>query len=220
MSSEFTFACKFWRVLYFPIFLMNLVDRELTEYQITQTLTLSRLHAQLEQDKGNQTVHTHATCWLEQTRGIRLFNHLLKQTGKPSVSTKRESMALANLRVQLAGLMSCTCRTMLATIGRTGEQRHTQPMRQLPYELGCWKTPYEPGCWKTPYEPGCWYMPYEPGCWYAPYEPGCWFSPYERGCWYTPYEPGCWDTPYVEIPVPQIVEEIAQDEKSLDQVQQ
>ena len=38
--------------------LMNLVDRDLTEHQITQTLTLSRLHAQLEQ-----------------TKGIRLFNH-------------------------------------------------------------------------------------------------------------------------------------------------
>ena len=37
---------------------MNLVDRDLTEYQITQTLTLSRLHAQLEQ-----------------TRRIRLFTH-------------------------------------------------------------------------------------------------------------------------------------------------
>ena len=37
---------------------MNLVDRDLTEHQITQTLTLSRLHAQLEQ-----------------TRGIRLFTH-------------------------------------------------------------------------------------------------------------------------------------------------
>ena len=60
-------------------------------------------------------------------------------------------MALANLRVQLAGLMSCTCRTMLATIGRTGEQWHTQPMRQLPYEPECWSTPYEPGCWHTPY---------------------------------------------------------------------
>ena len=40
-------------------------------------------------------------------------------------------MALANLRVQLTGLMSCICRTMLATIGRTGEQWHTQPMRQF-----------------------------------------------------------------------------------------
>ena len=74
-------------------------------------------------------------------------------------------MALANLRVQLAGLMSCTCRAMLATIGRTGEQWHTQPMRQLACELECW---------------------------------------------YTPCEPGCWHTPYVDIPVPQIVEEIAE----------
>ena len=63
---------------------------------------------------------------------------------------------------------------MLATIGRTGEQRHTQPMRQLPYE------------------------------------PGCWYTPYETGCWDTPYETGCWHTPYVDIPVPQIVEEIAE----------
>ena len=39
---------------------------------------------------------------------------------------------------------------MLATIGRTGEQRHTQPMRQLPYGPGCWDTPHEPGCWHTP----------------------------------------------------------------------
>ena len=31
---------------------------------------------------------------------------------------------------------------MLATIGRTGEQWHTQPMRQLPYEPGCPHTPY------------------------------------------------------------------------------
>ena len=44
--------------VFFEICLMNLVDRDLTEHQITQTLTLSRLHAQLEQ-----------------TRGIRLFNH-------------------------------------------------------------------------------------------------------------------------------------------------
>ena len=83
-------------------------------------------------------------------------------------------MALANLCVQLTGLMSCIRRTMLATVGRTGEQWHTQPMRQLPYEPGCWDRPYEPGCWDTPYEPGCWH------------------------------------TPYVDIPVPQIVEEIAE----------
>ena len=38
---------------------MNLVDRDLTEHQITQLLTLSRLHATSE----------------EQTKGIRLFTH-------------------------------------------------------------------------------------------------------------------------------------------------
>ena len=44
--------------VFFEFFFMKLVDRDLTEHQITQTLTLSRLDAQLEQ-----------------TRGIRLFTH-------------------------------------------------------------------------------------------------------------------------------------------------
>ena len=57
MSSEFTFGDNSDKLSIFQ-FLMNLVDRDLTEYQINQTLTLSRLHAQLEQ-----------------TRGIRLFTH-------------------------------------------------------------------------------------------------------------------------------------------------
>ena len=58
MSSEFTFGDNSDEFGNYRFFLMNLVDRDLTEYQITQTLTLSRLHAQLEQ-----------------TRGIRLFAH-------------------------------------------------------------------------------------------------------------------------------------------------
>ena len=58
MSSEFTFGDNSDKLSIFPIFLKNLVARDLTEYQITQTLTSSRLHAQLEQ-----------------TRGIRLFTH-------------------------------------------------------------------------------------------------------------------------------------------------
>ena len=57
MSSEFTFGDNSDKLSIFHFFL-NLVDRDLTEYQITQTLTLSRLHTQLEQ-----------------TRGIRLFTH-------------------------------------------------------------------------------------------------------------------------------------------------
>ena len=36
---------------------MNLVDRDLTEHQITQTLTLSRLDAQLEQTRGIRLFH-------------------------------------------------------------------------------------------------------------------------------------------------------------------
>ena len=39
-------------------FFMNLDDRDLTEHQITQTLTLSRLDAQTGADKGNPTVHS------------------------------------------------------------------------------------------------------------------------------------------------------------------
>ena len=62
MSSEFTFGDNSDKLSIFQ-FLMNLVDRDLTEYQITQTLTLSRLHAQLEQTRGIRLfTHTHATC--------------------------------------------------------------------------------------------------------------------------------------------------------------
>ena len=57
MSSEFTFGDNSDEFSIFRFFL-KLVDRDFTEYQITQTLTLSRLHAQLEQ-----------------TRRIRLFTH-------------------------------------------------------------------------------------------------------------------------------------------------
>ena len=66
MSSEVTFGDNSDKLRIFQKF-MNLVDRDLTEYQITQTLTLSRLHAQLEQ-----------------TREIRLFNHPLERTGNLS----------------------------------------------------------------------------------------------------------------------------------------
>ena len=46
---------------------MNLVDRDLTEYQITQTLTLSRLHAQLEQTRGIRPItHTQHVDWSRQ----------------------------------------------------------------------------------------------------------------------------------------------------------
>ena len=85
MSSEFTFGDNSDKLSIFQFLFMNLVDCDLTEYQITQTLTLSRLHAPTGADKENQTVHTQATCVLEQTRGIRLFNHPLERTGDPFV---------------------------------------------------------------------------------------------------------------------------------------
>ena len=59
ISSEFTFGDNSDKS---SSFFKNLVDRDLTEYEITKTLTLSRLHASSGADKGNQTVHTHATC--------------------------------------------------------------------------------------------------------------------------------------------------------------
>ena len=49
MSSEFTYGDNSDKLSILQFFLKKLVDRDLTEYQITQTLTLSRLHAQLEQ---------------------------------------------------------------------------------------------------------------------------------------------------------------------------
>ena len=58
MTSQFTFGDNSDKESIFSIFFLNLVDRDFTEYQITHTLALSRLHAQLEQ-----------------TRGIRLFTH-------------------------------------------------------------------------------------------------------------------------------------------------
>ena len=57
MSSEFTFGDNSDKLSIFLLF-MNLVDRDLTEYQITQTLTLSRLHAQLEQTGESDCSHT------------------------------------------------------------------------------------------------------------------------------------------------------------------
>ena len=52
MSSEFTFGDNSDKSsIFIKIFFMNLVDRDLTEHQITQTLTLSRFDAQLEQTR-------------------------------------------------------------------------------------------------------------------------------------------------------------------------
>ena len=69
MSSEFTFGDNSDKLSTFSIFFKNLVDRDLAEYQVAQTLTLSRLHTRNWSrqgdsdcshtpgaDKGNPTV--------------------------------------------------------------------------------------------------------------------------------------------------------------------
>ena len=73
MSSEFTFGGNSDKSsIFFQEILMNLVDRDLTVHQITRTLTLSRLHAQLEQTRGIRLFnHTQHVDWSRQ--GIRLF---------------------------------------------------------------------------------------------------------------------------------------------------
>ena len=86
MSIEFTFGDKILTSLVFSVvfFFKILVDRDLTEYQITQTLTLSGLHAQLEQTREIRLfTHTRNVDCSRQEES----DHLLKQTRKPSVST-------------------------------------------------------------------------------------------------------------------------------------
>ena len=73
---------------------MNLVDRDLREHQITQTLTLSRLDAQLEQ-----------------TRGIRLFTH----TQQVDWSRQGESDCLIK-QVILRLLSSVQCSAIRANL--------------------------------------------------------------------------------------------------------
>ena len=66
MSSEFTFEKNSDKLSIFKIF-MNLVDRDLTAHQITQTLTFSRLFAQLEQTRGIRLcAHTKHIDWSRQ----------------------------------------------------------------------------------------------------------------------------------------------------------
>ena len=57
MSSEFTFGDNSDKLSIFQ-FLKNLVDRDLTEYVITQTLDIVTTARATGADKGNQTVHT------------------------------------------------------------------------------------------------------------------------------------------------------------------
>ena len=93
MSSEFTFGDNSDKSSILKKF-MNLVDRDLTEHQITQTLTLSRLDAQLEQ-----------------TRGIRLFTH----TQQVDWSRQGESDCLIK-QVVLRLLSSVQCSSIRANL--------------------------------------------------------------------------------------------------------
>ena len=81
MNSRLVTILTSW--VFSDFFLKNLLDRDLTEYQITETLTLSRLHAQLEQ-----------------TRGIRLFNHPQEQTSDPSFNLPFNAVRIRFVRIR------------------------------------------------------------------------------------------------------------------------
>ena len=88
MSSEFTFGDNSDKSSFFfkkiNIFLKNLVDRDLTEHQITQTLTLSRLHAQMEQTRGIRLfTHTQHVDWSRQGKSDCLITLWSKQVILP-----------------------------------------------------------------------------------------------------------------------------------------
>ena len=91
MSSEFTFGDNSEKLSIFRTFFKHLVDRDLTEYQVTQTLTLSRLHAQLEQTKGIRLfTHSQNVDWSRQ--GESDFSHTSKMLtgadkGNPTVQS-------------------------------------------------------------------------------------------------------------------------------------
>ena len=127
MSSEFTFGDNSDKSSIFQKCLMNLVDRDLTKRQITQTLTLSRLDAQLEQ-----------------TRGIRLFTH----SQQVDWSRQRESDCLIK-QVIFRLLSSVQCSAICANLWShfmewihdeySVVEKHAQTMLQL-VEFGMdWK---------------------------------------------------------------------------------
>ena len=119
MSSEFTFGDNSDKSSIFRIFFMNLVESEIREHQITQTLTLSRLDAQLEQ-----------------TRGIRLFTH----TQQVDWSRQGESDCLIK-QVILRLLSSVQCSAIRANLWSdfmewihdeySVVEKHAQTMLQL-----------------------------------------------------------------------------------------
>ena len=76
MSSEFTFGDNSDKSSFFKKCFMNLVDRDLTEHQITPTLTLSRLDALLEQTRRIRLfTHTQQVDWSRQGESDCLIKH-------------------------------------------------------------------------------------------------------------------------------------------------
>ena len=58
--------------------MMNLVDRDLTEHQITQTLKVSRLHAKLDQTKGSRLFnHAQHVDWSKQGESDCLIKQVI-----------------------------------------------------------------------------------------------------------------------------------------------
>ena len=70
--------------VFFQFFKMNWVDLDLTEHQITQTLTLSRLHAQVEQTWGIRLfTRTQHVDWSRQGKSDCLITLWSKQVILP-----------------------------------------------------------------------------------------------------------------------------------------
>ena len=85
MLSECTFGDNSDKLSIFQKNSMNLVDRGLTEYQIIQTLILSRLHAQLEQTRGIRLFTRESDClinlWSKQVILRSIFRSMKCETG-------------------------------------------------------------------------------------------------------------------------------------------
>ena len=156
MSSEFTFGDNSDKSRIFQKF-MNLVDRDFTEHQITQTLILSRLHAQLEQTRGIRLfTHTQHVDWSRQGKSDCLITLWSKQVILPfnavrfvrirGVTSWNGSMTnTAWLRSTHRRCFSCW---NLVWIGKYGEleQIVNIPVTQIVEEITELNIPYSTDC--------------------------------------------------------------------------
>ena len=79
---------------------MNLVDRDLTEYQITRTLTLSRLQAHLGQTRRIKLfTHTQHVDWSRQGESDCLII-TLEQTSYPSFNLPFNAVRIRFMRIR------------------------------------------------------------------------------------------------------------------------